>query len=471
MAEEAPGAGPAAVPISLSPLLPPPQMVVVALDATRDHREVEVRMSLRAFVARGDILRGGDSLLVLGVLHSVTNPNISGDSVLKEDILLIMIWKAMPIAETTPTEAAASIHNLQSPRALALLESARKIVGQSTFLKAFPGNVNDTAEPALDPSLRRLTMLYYPRSKSSFSASERLSPSLFLWETLRYFVVSTEIASRDRMSNYSAQSKSCLESLRSELNSSSGFILSLLFRVSHSARVLNRREVLLRFEGIQLLAGSICSGISGDKDLLDATKRKGTSLPMVDPESEGEIFPDIQFWKQCADPVLAQDPFSSLMSAFFSLPIEVLTSTEFFIPIVHLFYIVCVIQALITCYGQEAFDISIFHGCLLNDVCQEMSGYDIAREYFVSKHIGPFCEKCPISIYIRESSGQGLVAGDARPRGGVRARGGKVEEGWRVGVGGEGGGVDEGGVLAQEDAGRRLPVGARRRRTYARRQG
>ncbi|XP_048561722.1 E3 ubiquitin-protein ligase PRT6-like [Triticum urartu] len=300
--------------------------------------------------------------------------------------------KAMPTAQTMPTEAAATIHNLQFPRALALLESARKIVGQSTFLKAFPGNVNDTAEPALDPSLRRLTMLYYPRSKSSFSASERLSPSLFLWETLRYSVISTEIASRDRMSSYSTQSKSCLESLRSELNSSSGFILSLLFRVSHSARVLNRREVLLRFEGIQLLAGSICSGISGDKDLLDATKRKGTSLPMVDPESEGEIFPDIQFWKQCADPILAQDPFSSLMSALFCLPVEVLTSTEFFIPIVHLFYIVCVIQALITCYREEAFDRSNFRNCLLNDVCQEMSGYDIAREYFVSKHIDPSCD-------------------------------------------------------------------------------
>lgn len=75
LAMDPPGAGSAAMPISLSPLLPPPQMVVVALDATRDHREVEVRMSLRAFVARGDILRGGDSLLVLGVLHSVTNPS------------------------------------------------------------------------------------------------------------------------------------------------------------------------------------------------------------------------------------------------------------------------------------------------------------------------------------------------------------------------------------------------------------
>ncbi|KAE8767683.1 E3 ubiquitin-protein ligase PRT6 [Hordeum vulgare] len=339
MAEEAPGAGPAAVSISLSPLLPPPQMVVVA--QTPPATTARWRYIRRLGFEGGHIVDPHLGELLCPVCRRFANsilpasPDFSG-----------ITRKAMPIAQTTPTEAAASIHNLQSPRALALLESARKIVGQSTFLKAFPGNVNDTAEPALDPSLRRLAMLYYPCSKSSFSASERLSPSLFLSETLR------------------------------ELNSSSGFILSLLFRVSHSARVLNRREVLLRFEG--------------------------TSLPMVDPESEGEIFPDIQFWKQCADPVLAQDPFSSLMSALFCLPIEVLTSTEFFIPIVHLFYIVCVIQALITCYGQEAFDRSIFRGCLLNDVCQEMLGYDIAREYFVSKHIDPSCEKCPISIYIRE---------------------------------------------------------------------
>lgn len=66
---------PAAMPVALSPLMPPPQLVVVALDATRDHREVEVRMALRALVARGDILRGGDSLIVLGVLHAVTNPS------------------------------------------------------------------------------------------------------------------------------------------------------------------------------------------------------------------------------------------------------------------------------------------------------------------------------------------------------------------------------------------------------------
>uniref|UniRef100_A0A0E0JE11 E3 ubiquitin-protein ligase n=1 Tax=Oryza punctata TaxID=4537 RepID=A0A0E0JE11_ORYPU len=273
-------------------------------------------------------------------------------------------------SEAPPAASWMTTSNLQFTHALWLLETAGKIVGQSKFLKALSGKVNDTTEPALDPSLRRLCMLYYRRSHNSFSASERLNPSLFLWDTLRYSVVSTEIASRGRIASH-FESKSCIESLRHELNSSNGFILSLLFRVAHSARNLNRLEVLLRFEGLQLLASSICYGTSGDKDLPNATKRKGTLPPMVDPTSEGGVFPDIQFWKQCADPFLM--------------------STEFFIPFVHLYYVVCVVQALITCYGEETFDRSSFSNCLLNDVCQTMSTYDIAREYFVSKHIDPSC--------------------------------------------------------------------------------
>lgn len=39
--------------------------MVLALDATRDHRDEEIRMAIRGLVARGDILLGGDSLLVL----------------------------------------------------------------------------------------------------------------------------------------------------------------------------------------------------------------------------------------------------------------------------------------------------------------------------------------------------------------------------------------------------------------------
>jgi len=46
---------------------------------------------------------------------------------------------------------------------------------------------------------------------------------------------------------------------------------------------------------------------------------------------------------------------------------------------------------MITCYREETFDRSSFSDCLLNDVCKTMSGYDIAREYFVSKYIDPSC--------------------------------------------------------------------------------
>lgn len=61
--------------LSPSPMLPPPQLVVLALDATKDHRDEEIRMAIGGLVARGDILRGGDSLLVLGVLHTITHPS------------------------------------------------------------------------------------------------------------------------------------------------------------------------------------------------------------------------------------------------------------------------------------------------------------------------------------------------------------------------------------------------------------
>lgn len=61
--------------VILASPLPPPQMVVVALDATRDHRDDEIKTAFRNLVERGDILRARDSLLVLGVLHSITHPS------------------------------------------------------------------------------------------------------------------------------------------------------------------------------------------------------------------------------------------------------------------------------------------------------------------------------------------------------------------------------------------------------------
>ncbi|GMI89549.1 hypothetical protein like AT1G55200 [Hibiscus trionum] len=51
-----------------------PSHVVIAFDATKDHTEREFRTAIKNVRVRGDILRAGDTLIVLGVLHRVTHP-------------------------------------------------------------------------------------------------------------------------------------------------------------------------------------------------------------------------------------------------------------------------------------------------------------------------------------------------------------------------------------------------------------
>ncbi|XP_073100586.1 probable serine/threonine-protein kinase PBL2 [Elaeis guineensis] len=52
----------------------PSNVVIVAYDATREHNECELQLTVKNIRMRGDILNGGDTLLVLGVLHTVTHP-------------------------------------------------------------------------------------------------------------------------------------------------------------------------------------------------------------------------------------------------------------------------------------------------------------------------------------------------------------------------------------------------------------
>ncbi|MBA0659501.1 hypothetical protein Goklo_011635 [Gossypium klotzschianum] len=53
---------------------PSPSHVVIALDATKDYNERELRIAIQNILVRGDILRVGDTLLMLGVLHRFTHP-------------------------------------------------------------------------------------------------------------------------------------------------------------------------------------------------------------------------------------------------------------------------------------------------------------------------------------------------------------------------------------------------------------
>lgn len=49
--------------------------VVIAYDATKDRGEHELKLTVGAVRLRGDILRAGDRLVVLGVLHRFVHPS------------------------------------------------------------------------------------------------------------------------------------------------------------------------------------------------------------------------------------------------------------------------------------------------------------------------------------------------------------------------------------------------------------
>ena len=79
----------------------------------------------------------------------------------------------------------------------------------------------------------------------------------------------------------------------------------------------------------------------------------------VDPEVVGA---DIQFWYRAADPVLAHDPFSTLMWVLFCLPFPFLSCEESLLSLVHAFYIVAVTQ--VSHIASDLLKLYIFCCCL-----------------------------------------------------------------------------------------------------------
>ncbi|XP_077239031.1 proteolysis 6 [Tasmannia lanceolata] len=289
--------------------------------------------------------------------------------------------------------ASLSDNNLfRLPLAMSLLWSAANVVGKCKFPKNFSLQLNESMRASLQPVFHMLCRMYYSDRYDSFSVSGRLSHSLILWDTLRYSLISTEITARGGKSKtHGGGSHSGVEALYKELEPSTGFILSLLLEVSQTIQSQNRLEVLLRFRGIELFTQSICSGVSADDLFTDLGSQRGYSI--LRHLDKGVIFPDMQFWKRTADPILAHDPFSSLMWVMFCLPHPFLWSTESFKSLVHLFYVVCVIQAIIACRqnGQFDFDESKFGESLIREVGEIMGESVAAQQYFVSNHIDHPC--------------------------------------------------------------------------------
>ncbi|XP_059667816.1 E3 ubiquitin-protein ligase PRT6 [Cornus florida] len=280
---------------------------------------------------------------------------------------------------------------LRLQEALSLLQSASDVVGRGEILKAFPMQRNGRIRLNIESAFRVLSGMYFPGKHDKVSGSARVSHSMIMWDTLKYSLISTEIAARcgktSLTPNYS------LETLYKELKSSSGFILSLLLKVLRSTRTKNNLTVLLRLRGIQLFAESICSGVSLDEYPSRSCRRGGNMLGILKNVETGVTYPDIQFWRRASDPVLSHDAFSSLMWVLFSLPSPFLSCEESFLSIVHIFYVVTAVQTIITyCKGHQCNTTELgCHDCLITDVYKMMGECGVAQQYFVSNYIDPSC--------------------------------------------------------------------------------
>lgn len=72
-----------------------PSYVVMAYDATKDCSELEFSFAVNNIRKRGDILRRGNTLVVLGVLHLVSHPRKYFE--LKDVLCLLKLVHILPL--------------------------------------------------------------------------------------------------------------------------------------------------------------------------------------------------------------------------------------------------------------------------------------------------------------------------------------------------------------------------------------
>lgn len=264
-------------------------------------------------------------------------------------------------------------------QSLSLLQAAADVSRRNEVLEAIPVQQKGGRVANLESAVRLLREMYFP-GNDKISGSNRLSDSMILWDTLKYSLVSTEIAARSERT--SSATNFGISALYEELRSSSGFILSLMLKIVHNTRDQSSLDVLLRLRSIQLFAKSICcaDSLNGGEEIMTS---------MLENADMGIPFPDVQFWKMASYPVLASDAFSTLMWIFFCLPVPLMSSEKAFLPLVHMCYIVSITQAVIAYFGrnESALNDFIYDSPLLTDIFKFMSENESLSQYFVSNYI------------------------------------------------------------------------------------
>ncbi|KAK7339642.1 hypothetical protein VNO77_20320 [Canavalia gladiata] len=290
---------------------------------------------------------------------------------------------AAPLAESNEM-----IYSLHLQQGLKLLQSAASAVGKDKFLKAIPLHHTDRTRPNLENFSQVLSKMYFPCDQEKLSRFARLNHSMLMWDTLKYSLTSMEIAACCGKTSFTPNF--ALSALYEELKSSSGFILALLLKLVQKTRSKNSLHVLQRFKGLQLFAESICSGVSLNYANNEASGR-GDMLSILKHIERDLSNSNICFWSLASDPVLAHDPFSTLMWVLFCLPHPFLSCEESLLSLVHVFYVVAVTQAIILYYenSQDTSRESSLSDCLITDIYKVMGESGYAQRYFVSNYFAP----------------------------------------------------------------------------------
>ncbi|KAI3694484.1 hypothetical protein L1987_77449 [Smallanthus sonchifolius] len=301
-------------------------------------------------------------------------------------------------------------------QSLSLLQAAADVSRRTEFLNAVPVPHKRETDKNLKSMIHLLREMYF-LGNNRISGSSRLSDSMIMWDTLKYSLVSTEIAARSKRTP--AATIFGTGALYEELRSSSGCILSLLLKIAHSTRVQNSLDVLLRLRCIQQFAKSVCCTDTLNEPPNDAFGVGENMMHMLQNADMGIQFPDLQFWAMASYPVLASDAFSTLLWILFCLPAPFMSSDKAFFPLVHMFYVVSVTQAAIAYIGKNE-SISDFshHDSLFTDIFKFVGEHGFLNQYFVSNYIDgsrdmnesirrlsfPFLRRCAILWKLMNSS-------------------------------------------------------------------
>ncbi|KAJ4911538.1 E3 ubiquitin-protein ligase PRT6 [Raphanus sativus] len=265
--------------------------------------------------------------------------------------------------------------------ALCLLQSAADVIEDGDSVKTVSLQGDELRRKDLQSVSNKLWNFYFSKREEKPPGSSWLPQSIIMWDTLKYSLISMEIVTR--CAKNSMLPVYCIDSLHEEFKTSKGIALSLLLRVVQSTRTKNALHVRQRFMGMKHLAESICSGISSS-----------SSSSIFGSEGTTGSWKNLNLlWSRASDPVLAHDPFSSMMWALFCLPSPFITCEQSLLSLVHIFYSVSVIQTVITyCAGRLCYNSELdFKENLLSDISialRESGGW----EYFRSNTMDLSCD-------------------------------------------------------------------------------